>query len=664
MKSVIMRCFVSFISVLLFILPAGAQQFIYVSPSGSDTADGTVSAPLGSISSAIRAASLLPGEDTVFIHLATGTYYLDEPISFTEGDTRPMVLEGDAASMPVISGGFPVGGWEVTPEGWWKTRVPEAVKFGSRFQQFFMNDERAVLARTPDRGLFDVDGLVEETSIVTKPVVFQNNPSTFSYSSMAGYTVHRYATDPEHLADIREYNFDRQDNDIIIMLFQAYFNTRKYVEYASPDSGYVYFAGIPLYSRKNYGQHNRFRLENYKNALTAPREWFLDRDGELSYIPSAGEDPDTAEAFAPGLEKLLVLKGTEERPVSGKVFRNLSFRHTGTTLPRSGRDRDQAASRVEGTVSVDYADQVVFENCEIKHTGNYGITFSHARDCRVSHTFLYDLGAGGIKIDFSKGIVVNDNIIRKGGQEFPAGVGVLIRHSSGNKVLHNDICDLRYSGVSVGWVWGYDPSLSFDNEIAFNHIHHLGWGELDDMGGVYTLGVSPGTVIHDNVIHDIYSHDYGGWGLYTDEGSSEIVMENNLVYACKCSGYHHHYGRDNILRNNIIAWGTWSLLQWSKAEDHRSFTLERNIILSDGFPFLNRTSRWKKADAGFDSNCFWDITEEKPYFDDLTLEEFRQLRDRKTIVADPMFRDPLHGDFTFKSLRIARKIGFKPFDYS
>ena len=648
----------TFLLTLIFLsstMLLSAQQRLFVSVTGNDSADGSATAPLLTVKAAIDRAGKLPGQDTVYIHIGPGTYFLDEPITLTASDTRPIVFEGDADDMPVLSGGYRINGWKVTPEGWWKTTVPEVIKYGQVFQQLFVNGERATLARTPDKGLISVSKAVEQIPVETE-----------GKGDGYGYYVQRYFTDPENLKDLKKVNdgdywttANLRENNIRILLFQSWDNSYKSVDYINPDSGYVYTHGTKLHNMYINGNRNRFRLENYKGALNAPGEWFLEKNGELTYIPREGETPGTAEAFAPGLKNLLILNGAK-----GKVFRNISFQHTGYILPANGTTPFQAASHLDATVMMNNSEGIVLENCEVKHTGNYAVGYDNSHDCRLEHSFLYDLGGGGVKMDYSQDVKIINNIIRKGGQVFPAGVGVLIRESSKVKALHNEVCDLRYSGFSVGWIWGYAKSLSFENEIAFNHIHHLGWGELDDMGGVYTLGIQPGTTVHDNVIHDVYSHDYGGWGLYTDEGSSYIVMENNLVYACKCGGYHHHYGEDNIIRNNILAWGTWQALQWSRKEDHRSFTFAHNIILNDGFPFLSRQLEWKEAIGDFDSNCFWDITEKNPYFDDMTFEQFRKLRDTRTILADPMFNDPLHGDFTFRSLKTARKIGFKPFDYS
>jgi hypothetical protein len=260
--------------------------------------------------------------------------------------------------------------------------------------------------------------------------------------------------------------------------------------------------------------------------------------------------------------------------------------------------------------------------------------------------------------------VVSDCQIGDGGHIFHSAVGVWIGDSGHNRVVHNHIHDFYYTGVSVGWTWGYGKSNATHNIVEWNHIHDLGKGVLSDMGGIYTLGISPGTKLRYNLIHDVQSYSYGGWGIYPDEGSTHILIENNIVYRTKTGGFHQHYGRENLVRNNIFAFAREGQIQRTRVEEHDSFIFQRNIVYWDTGPLLH--GNWTEVRARFDRNCYWRVGGKCFDFAGRKLEDWQALgQDRNSIMADPGFAAPKQGDFTLPpdSPAVVR-LGFRPIDLS
>ena len=185
---------------------------------------------------------------------------------------------------------------------------------------------------------------------------------------------------------------------------------------------------------------------------------------------------------------------------------------------------------------------------------------------------------------------------------------------------------------------------------------------MADMGGIFTLGNSHGTVIRNNIFRNSYSYAYGGWGMYTDERSEGVLMENNLVYDTKDGSFHQHYGKENFIRNNILCFSEQHQVAATRVEDHLSFTFERNIVYYTKSKLFG--IRAEQLNIDWKSNLWWN-TAVPVDFAGKTHEQWVEAgKDVGGLIADPMFVDAERRDFRLKPGSPAEKIGFVPFDFS
>lgn len=648
---------------------------LYVAPHGNDSASGSRFNPLASMEGARIKIRELPkaSESNITVEFASGEYYLDAPVSFDWQDSgktgQAVTYRAARRAKPLFTMGKKLPPFEVGSDGIWYTYVQP----GLHFEQLYINGKRAVRARSPNKFYY----------YMQSPAPHGIDPLTGNLANMS----HRaFIACPSDIAPLANMNPQELSN-VMVRVYHSWEVSHARIESVDIKTGRVVVTGSSPWRFFNWDTWlPRYHIENFKAALDTPGEWLLESDGKLLYIPLPDEKPHRCTAVAPVGSHFIMLMGDDlaTHKVQNIHFEGLAFAYTSYNLPPQGQGDAQAAVHQRAAIELHNAENIAFKKCTISHIGAHGIWFKKdCHKCMVEECHLFDLGGGAVRVgtaewtpeqwpeQLTSHITLNNNILHNGGRFFHGATGVWIGHASDISVTHNDIADFFYTGISVGWIWGYRDTVTHRINLSNNHIHHLGWGVLSDMGGIYTLGNSPGSIVSSNHIHDINSYDYtgrGGWGLYTDEGSTRFTFENNLVYNTKTGNIHQHYGRENIFRNNILVCSSNGQIQRSRIEDHTTLIITNNIIYWDnpspafwrGYHSPGSTT----TDLHFDNNIYWNpngISDNA--FQGLSWKEWQATgQDQNSTITDPGFRNPAKHDFTLSKNSLGLKKGIPSFD--
>ncbi|MCJ7675817.1 MAG: right-handed parallel beta-helix repeat-containing protein, partial [Sedimentisphaerales bacterium] len=391
--------FFAWLLLLAFSVSCAQGVSFYVSPQGDDGWSGRLAqpnasrsdGPLASLAGARDAVRRLkskgPVTEPVYVTIADGVYRLPEPVVFTAEDSGiekcPIIYEAAAGAMPIFTAGRVISAFKAGEEGIWQTHIPEVAAGKWYFEQLFVNGRRAVRARTPNK--------LYHYMAKTSEVPIEGSPEKFRRTTYVR---------PDALDLLRNLE-PRQISDVTLVVYHKWCITRRLLTAVDTQANAIVTIGEKLKDYSDWPPNTPFHLENFKAALDAPGEWFLAHDGTLYYKPLPGEDMTKAHVVAPLVEKFVILQG---KPEAGKFvehiqLKGLAFQHSQSLLPPGGYAPYQAAFATEAAVMADGARNIVMEDCEVGHTGEYGVWFRRGcRDCRLQHCYLHDLGAGGVRV--------------------------------------------------------------------------------------------------------------------------------------------------------------------------------------------------------------------------------------------------------------------------
>ncbi|WP_135553475.1 right-handed parallel beta-helix repeat-containing protein [Paenibacillus cymbidii] len=544
----------------------GVRMLFYIAPNGNDGGPGTEESPFRTLArarDAVRECKRSMIGDIV-VYLRGGVYRMAETAMFDDRDSgtdgHRVTYRAYPGETPVLSGGVELGGWSKAGQLLYKCDAGTL-----RFRQLYVNGERAIRARTPNKGNYfrllrwDRDNreiVIDRSQIGDWPHLDQVEMVVQQYWAestvrLAGFTVHG-----------NEARVKLQETEADILFVRPH---------------------------PPHAQGQPFHFENALAFADAEGEWYKAADsGDLYYIPRAGEDMATAETVAPMLETLVSVAGTPDRPVRDLVFEGITFMHTGWQRPNecgnltlqagqynlfADANDNQRVGRPPAGAYVACAQRVRFERCEFRHMGATALDFHYGTSgCEAEGNIVADVSGNGISLgkfndpegnigdaynpsdlrEVSTGDRIANNVVRRVGLDYYGSIGIAAGYVKNAVIEHNDLADLPYTGISLGWGWLHTDSASSCNRIVRNRIA-FSMTQLCDGAGIYTLSKQPGSEISGNLVTDIKRSEWAGSfpisAIYLDEGSEGFRIFNNYSRYSTPEDVHLHRTGDNVIAN-------------------------------------------------------------------------------------------------------------------
>ena len=573
---------------------------IWISPKGSDFNDGTRQSPKATLTSALRQArewrrikdNRIQGGITIYME--GGTYAFHEPVFIRPEDSgtkeSPTIIRSVGDEKVILSGGISINGWKKQGKVW----VADVPAFNGRpldFRQLWVNGKKAVRARDVEdfEKMNRICSVDEKNEILYVPAV-----SIRRLIDNKGNLKAKYAEMVLHqmwcVANLRIRSVEVQGDSAAIRFHQ-------------PESRIQFEHPWPRPMVTTDGHNSAFYLTNARELQDVPGEWYHDIDArKVYYYPREGEKMQEAEVIVPAVETLVRVEGTLDRPVRHIRFEKITFSYTtwmrpsekghvplqaGMYLtdgyridPKMQRnylnhplDNQGWLGRPAAAVRVVAARQIDFERCRFEHLGSTGLDYEEAVQGSVVRGCLFrDIAGNGLLVgSFSPAAhethlpydpadrrevctqqQINNCYFTEIGNEDWGCLAIAAGYVGDVNIEHNEISEVPYSGISLGWGWTQTVNCMRNNRVHANLIHHYA-KHMYDVAGIYTLGSQPKSYVTENCVHSIYKpgyvHDPNHWFyLYTDEGSSFITVRDNWTEGEKY--LQNANGPGNVWENN------------------------------------------------------------------------------------------------------------------
>lgn len=555
------------IFLILFLFQSISAKEIYVSPKGNDKNMGTMEQPIATVVQARKLAieNLKSGiTNEVSIWLDDGIYQIFEPLVFEplndEENKSKISFKAVGSTEPIISGGVQLLGWKKNKNGLWETQLPEMLNKIKGVRELFVDDERAIRARFPNDDYLRVKKVGEDrrTNFYFEEGDF---PIPENQNEMELILFHDWSVSRIGINEISKAEKKLTAVDSIGARTPVFFNL------------------------DNWEPNPRYFLENAIEFIDSDYEWFYDSKKSKIYLQLPElKNPELMQIFVPVAEELISIIGNENQLLDNIHFEGISFKHCKWEIPETGYAGIQAChfdpgknsvgwEVVPAAISVSWSENISFRNCNFQNLGGSGIWFgTGCKNCIISNSGFYDISGNGIMIGEGRDRELNgekwwkvspeqvalantiENCrITSCGEQFFGAVGIWCGLTAETTIRNNEISELPYTGISIGWMWSPEPTPCRQNVVVGNHIHHI-MKILSDGGGIYMLGLQPGSKLTNNHIHDveINAGRAESNGMFLDEGTTNVVVANNLIYNIAKSPLRFHRATKNLVQNNYL----------------------------------------------------------------------------------------------------------------